>query len=1585
MKRKLIQLCLAALVGAAVIVPAAAGNDLQFMRQRVSPEKTIDAAAYKSAANNPLRRIKRGKIATDQHRLFASGDLTDMRVNPAAERVSSRAVTRSPEAPRGHLFGAVGSYQDMEYFREAFWGEIDLATGSVSRLYSGTEYINGNDYDLQGGVVRGNIYYTAVVDEGFEFATIKWNRVNIETGQVLSPISFGSDWAAYCYSMTYNPEDDMIYALSVDYDSGAMNQLSTFKFNSKGEPEIYDCNPLYINDENIGGLAYCPIDGNIYMFGSLNNVYLYSSLSNTLNTVGEIDCDDMLVEEKCSSQVVYSPLDMSFIMVWRDYAKKNMRLMYINPEDWSVTYGAVLGNSRFTNPYFISLYCPDPYAEQNAPELPAAPTIAVDKAALDGTYAFRAPELNYAGVVLASSAVLNASLKMDGKEVLAKEMAPGETGVYEFAGAEGNHEFELTFTLNKKSSPVRRSVVYLGNDTPVAPTGLKFADYTLTWNATPALGINKGYVDQAAVTYDVYLGSTKLNDAPLTGTSFTMNVPEKQNLYTISVTASANGKTSDKGSIQEIVGKALSLPFESSPSWGDYKLFTTVNSNRDDYEFIFTSDEGTSYFFELYLPYNQKGDDWLITPLINFPSADVLYYLSFAYKDAQYYYGCETLDVFIGKRPTPEAMTTNVFSLKDYTSSRTQFLDTFIAVPEAGDWYVGFHCTSTGYDAGGMRLSDFSIETLKDSPSSVPADPTEVTVTPGDKGDLYATFDITLPTLDMVGHQLAADQEITASLVNGNFKGTATGLPGQKVTATCQVAKAGMATFNLTLSNASGSGLTRRHMQYVGLDRPLAPSNIVGNASADNRSIRVTWDAPGDRGRNNGYVDVENLDYTFYSVEGIAFYPQGTTKDLEYTFTPPVKATQVRYVIGPVASNAMGESYSSNFLSEDLGTPYAVPVIEDFGNNGMSYDPVYYNSAGVYANSTWDSTPTVEGFGTAAVRDCSNGALFVYSTGRGSQKGELVLPKVSTLGCRNATFTLRYLDWMYTPVFHVYGIPYGEHTPRFIGTCEPSRPLKGVWQDEEFALPADMNDCPWIQFFIRADLTSETEEFGFIDSYTVGMDVETDLKVQYISGAVSTYVGEHYQYALQVINSGKEKVNGGSLVLRVKDKDGNVIRRQDYSIGSVASQRTFDAQYTLNVEAGYDALSPLTLEATVECDGDEIAANNVYSIPVVVDRSVAPVVEDLTAKWNDDRSAAQLGWSTPNLQYGGSDGFEMLKPFQQTEDMGLWRNVNMDKGERVWALYDGNKVYTWPGFDDAQAWTVINAKELGIQFDERMGGHSGEQYVMARGNQYNETDDSTIVQSADWLISPQVKGGSDVSFWMCAYSAEYTEYVEIWYSTTDDTLGDEIVKTGETSDTYQPCGSFKYLRTFSKSGEEAWEQIDFTLPEDAKYFAFVYRSFDSFGVMIDDVVFDQAVPSAWEVDSYSVWRMLDNDWSTYECIATGVKDNAYSDTTVGDRNATYFVNTAVKVSDIVRWGPRSNPAQVYSTAMGEIGVSHAAARGGKGVIHADGFAGRQMLVHDLDGRTVKSVALEGDNASVPAEPGIYLVTIGDYRTKLVVK
>lgn len=1589
MKRLLVKTGLIAMLGAALLVPTlASAENLGISRKRAGTEKAIDHEAFKKGDRNLLHQIKKNsRKAPDQSKLFAQGDLKDMRVNSRSASQTrgktARLITRSAESPRGHIYGAVGDYQDMEYLYQAFWGELDIRTGHVTKLFSGAEYLNGNDYVMQGGVVRGNIYYTPVVEETLEYTEVIWNRINIQTGEVLKPKRWGEDWAAYCYAMTYNPVDDKFYCLSLDWATKAMNQLTIVKF--VGDELTIEDYVSLPTDDHLGGIAYNPKDNSIYVFSQFNDVYRLRKTNSDykLSRAGELECLETIVDEGVTAQIVYSPLDAVFVAIYRDYEARCMRLMYIDPEDWSVSQGVVIGSEPYNTPYFIALYCPDQYAEQSAPELPAQPAVDVNKDDLFGSYTFTAPELNFAGIAFKPTDILKAKLVYDGKVVITKDMAPGESETYEFSGEEGIHKFELSFTYNDEVSPVRITEQYLGNDTPARPTNLKFKDYVLTWDAPSGFGANNGYVDTAALTYDVFIGNEQQNAAPLTETTYTLTVPEYLAKSDISVTATANAKTSEKATVTEIIGKALTLPCGFAPSIEDSQIFRTLDANNDENMFIFTGDYNENYYYELWLPTNRKADDWLFMPLMSFPDAEHLYNMVFSYRDAQTYYGCEDLDIYLGKEPTPAAMTRNIYSVRQMTSNRKTDISVDFAVPEAGDWYIGFHCTSSGTDAGGCVLSDFDVMGYSDKLSNVPGDPTAVTITAAPLGALSADFEITLPAVDARDNPLPADKEISVNVSCTGGKASASGLPGAKVKLTVPVKKSGSTTFIVQPANENGVGLSRRHTYYVGIDTPLAPKNIRALATADNRSVQVLWDKPGNVGRNAGYVDPDKLTYNFYNVVGVQFYLDGRTDELEYTYTPTVLPNQERYVVGPVASNEMGESYKSDFLSVILGTPYTIPAFEEFGNTGWSYEPVFFNTAGIYSESVWESAQSVSGFQTGASVDCDNGCLFVYSTGTGKQYGELVLPKINTTGSKNAYFKLRHLDWEFTPIFSVWALKYGAEEPVLIGTTTPSRYRIGRWIDQEFPLPDDLNDCPWVQFFVRVEMTSETREYGFIDSYTVSQDVDKDLKLQYVSGPDQAYVGDHHTYEIKIMNSGREATEG-SLTVRLKDKDGNVLKRQDFQVPRVAVNRASLTNFTVWLESGYEDISPLTLEAYVTCDGDEIEPNNLYSLPINVVKSMAPVVKDLTAAWSDDRSTAQLSWSTPNLEYGGHDGFELLEPFQITDNLGLWRNVDMDGGE-VWGLTNGSNDFTWPGWNKPQAWTVINAEKLGTQYDNRMGGHGGKQFLIARGVQFDETDESTMVQSADWLISPEVVGGTDVTFWYCAVSSQYKEYVEIWYSDTDDNLGEEIRKPNADTSVDATCGSFKYHKTFSKSGEEAWEKVTFQLPENAKYFAFVNRGWDGIGAMIDDVSFVQAKPSVWEIDHYSVWRITDGDWSTYECVAPDVKGTTYVDTNVGDRNVTYYVCSAVKSGASVFEGSRSNPAVLHSSAVGEIGTNPSAIRGGKGAIYLRGFAGQTANVYDLEGRLLRTVPLDADSVTLPIDAGLYLVAIGNARTKVVVK
>ena len=58
--------------------------------------------------------------------------------------------------------------------------------------------------------------------------------------------------------------------------------------------------------------------------------------------------------------------------------------------------------------------------------------------------------------------------------------------------------------------------VFVGFDTPLAPTDIVLSEGTLSWNPVTD-GVNGGYIDTETLTYNVYLNGEKINDTPISG------------------------------------------------------------------------------------------------------------------------------------------------------------------------------------------------------------------------------------------------------------------------------------------------------------------------------------------------------------------------------------------------------------------------------------------------------------------------------------------------------------------------------------------------------------------------------------------------------------------------------------------------------------------------------------------------------------------------------------------------------------------------------------------------------------------------------------------------------------------------------------------------------------------------------------------------------------------------------------------------------------------------------------------------------------------------------------------------------------
>ncbi|MDE6680738.1 MAG: hypothetical protein K2J92_05230, partial [Muribaculaceae bacterium] len=336
----------------------------------------------------------------------------------------------------------------------------------------------------------------------------------------------------------------------------------------------------------------------------------------------------------------------------------------------------------------------------------------------------------------------------------------------------------------------------------------------------------------------------------------------------ISFTASANGHTSEPSFLSLLLGNAMTLPFEMVPTQEEFNLFQSLDVNGDGVTFGYgrNMDSG-DYYLGIDLTRTSSADDWLFLPLLAFDKPENLYNISFSYSNFSFYEASENLSVYIGRAADPQAMTQLLYSGQNLYEPTPITISRRFALPEAGDYYVGFHCTSrNGY---GVKLSDFHIESLEGYSSQAPAMP-QISAKAAPSGALKADITITAPTLDLVGNALDAADTITYTVSCGDAKSTLELLPGTTGEVSVDVPASGYNTISVIGANSKGEGISTSQSLYVGIDRPLAPRNIRYSTSADNMTITMTWDKPEPIGENGGYVDVDNLEYRIYVVEGVS-------------------------------------------------------------------------------------------------------------------------------------------------------------------------------------------------------------------------------------------------------------------------------------------------------------------------------------------------------------------------------------------------------------------------------------------------------------------------------------------------------------------------------------------------------------------------------------------------------------------------------------------------------------------------------------------------------------------------------------------
>lgn len=1562
MRRNYVKTAITAIFLAAMTVT---GIEATYTRVPAMPgdEKADVQVSRKLTPKQIFARRLMDKRATGQ--LIPS--VEGMMPTPKIQEKPRQVLGRIPAKMRGEFHAVVNRHGAMELYSQAYIGTLDANTGKIVPTYYGREYVpsTGEDYVYANAAYKDGVVYIPGRSSEYDTFDVIWNRIDLATGEVYDAVHFGGDYYAEGYSIVYDPSEDLFYTLCFDQSFGS-------QFSSVNPNDGYKVN--YINYLGTNGfvsaICYNPDDQQIYAFNDNMEVYTVNKKDGKMSKVADISSYYTLFNEYEVTRMVYSPKDACFVAVFLDYDLSKSRLVFIDPETWEAEEGPIV--TAPSEPYVAGLICPDLYAPADAPELPAAPEFKFDKNSLSGTVTVTAPTVNYMGVKLTAGAI-NCVFTVEGKTVINENMKPGESKTIDVNYEQGLHKYELSFATDKDNvSPVRKGTFYTGNDNPSAPEDIKLEDGLLSWSA-PTTSEHDGYVDYGIMTYDVFVDGEQQNGRPIFDTKYELYLPAQQKFAKIEVVATANQQKSLPGVLNEVVGKAFTLPVTLDPTPEQANLFKIADDNGDQMTFMYIND-GNNYGMYMRLGYTNSADDWFFLPSINFDDANVKYELDYNIGGIMSKDGEESYDVYIGKRPTPSAMKNLILSEDRFSvSPMLQPQANEFTVPEAGDYYIGFHLR-TPIDYGhGIIVSDFQVSKIDGSSSAVPAAPDLLKIIPGELGALTAKVQAKLPTKDVMGNPLSGDITLSTYCYGSDDKPVEVkGQPGGTVSVSMNVQDNGFNKFYVTLSNANGKGITRNYRAFIGHDRPLCPTSIKVEASEDNMVAHLTWDAPANVGENGGYVDVANLTYNIYNTQGISHYKLDETKELFYDWTSP-NPVLTRYVLGPSAINHRGEeSRNSLFVAETLGKPYATPVKEEFNSAGFTMNPYVFNTKDKSAGSRWENVSSISSLGVGN-GDVVGGALIGYSETLQPCNAELIIPKVNTIDMKKGSFSVRYWDYKDCPTISLYARRFANQELQRIQEIVPKKSARGEWVDVQIDLPQEYLDCYWVEFRLRSPLTGKDGEYVIVDNFEISNDVDYDLKVASVEGPVLVQLGNTAEYAVTVVNTGYERISG-KLKVDLIDTDNNVLLSRESNIPRIVrNQRvTTKASFTFGGECR--DLNNIAVRATVEADGDEISKNNVMSLDIEVKNSHTPVVNNLKAVKDDATNDVALTWSEPTVTFGDYTSFENtdVEPFKaDTKSVDNWTIYDNDGGIpfRIDGLQD-----VWTDGDKPSSWVVFDAQKAGTMQDERLYPHSGNRMLIAVTNQYDQYSED-FTQACDMLISPEVVGGTVVSFWINHLNTTYTEYIEIWTSTTDN--NPESFTYDKNNRTLNP--------RYSKSGSETWEKVSFKLAPNVKYFAIVYRSIDSFALMLDDINITPKQLCSYEIDHYKMWRALSGE-KDLTLIADNLKNTTYSDPKLAANDAIYYVSTVAKdpFSGKLKEGPMSNGAQIGLSAVDDITILRGV-YGGKGIIVAEGHSGDTLAVYSADGKFVKLADLNSESAKISIAPGIYIVKCGNAAAKVLVK
>ena len=1175
------------------------------------------------------------------------------------------------------------------------------------------------------------------------------------------------------------------------------------------------------------------------------------------------------------------------------------------------------------NEQLVCLYIPQT-VDKKAPQVVSDIELNFTDASTTGAVKFKLPTKAVDNSALSEN--LEYFILVDGDTLKTGTAAPGAIVNENVTVVGGKTPFVIFAKNNAGESKRTVEKKWIGRDIPLQPENIKLtldtkSKLTLTWTA-PTKGKNGGYVNPSDLRYKIvrYPDEVVVADSHV-GTTFSEEITSRKlTAYYYKVSAVNEGYTGEEiVSNKVLVGDPLEAPyveeFDGQPA---FDLFTVFDANKDGRTWVMNKVDN--------MVYNQfntvrDADDWLISPPIHLNN-DRQYFFSFVVQSTNKL-NTERISASLGNGIVINDSYKVIVPDTSFHGPDAVTLSTLVSVEKDSIYNFAFHATSPS-NQGYLFLHKI---TVTEGPRySAPDSITDYTLTAGAEGDLSAELKFRTPTKDLKGKDVGTLTKVEI-LRNGKLIHTIEN-PAKGAMLTYKDKSDDIANgfnkYTVVVSNASGAGRVVERDVYIGYDLPRAPQNIKLVDNFDGTAL-LSWDSPGIKGVNDGYVDESELTYNVFSVQGesVSTFRTGVTeRSLDITDVPQTGEQSLFYFLLK-ASSSVGESKIGRSPWIIAGSPYTLPFHEGFpgGNieNGFwTRDKAGKNNIEIVNETSSDN----------------DGGCLKFLADKCGESASISSGKIDLAQANNPNLLFSYYAVPGKDNVIQVEISKDGNAPQVVSTIN----YKDLEGDEGWRIKkVDLNNFKGARFIIltlRGIDNNQKPTAILIDDINVRNNFDYNLDAR-LTAPKQVTAGQSAQCLVTVRNIGDKAADDYTIDLYANNKIVATLRGE--TLAPEAS-KTFTMLYKSKVTD--PEVSKLKAVVVFDKDMDK-TDNTSQTLDINLKASDLPAINDLTSHVDEAGDIVTLTWTAPDTKVSETtEDFEGFKAFE-INDLSPW-TVEGDR-ERKTSVWED---FTFPHAGEPFPFIVFNPSEI-TEYDlsRWCTPHSGKQFLASITN-YSAKGNNA------WLISPSLSGKKQtIRFW--AKSFDGYESIEVRCSkTTADTVSLNNV-----------------LMTENKIRNK-WKEYQVELPEGTKYFAIRVTSKFQQMLMLDDITYESGVGT---IIGFNIYRDGQNI-ATVDAQTTIFKDNTadkgnhnYTVTVIYDEGESRMSNS---VSAVTSLKDNAKAETIVRTIPGHIVISNS--------------SGQEVAVFAANGKQVFSGSGQ-QNLLIPMMRNTYVVKVGNKVYNVLVR